>query len=297
MSRVKSENLANPACEPAFMDSKALSSHRYPCDWLIQGVLVRGQPCVLGGAMKAMKTSVALDLAVSLGSGKPFLGSFPAARARVAYVSGEAAPATIQETAMRICAARGVRLESSNVLWSFRPPYLDQASALVEFGEQLQEHDVTVVIIDPLYVCLLPTGQGADALNLFAVGPLLHRVGQTCLAAGATPLLVHHARKGADRGDPLDVDDLAYAGVGEYVRQWIMLSRREQYKHGTGEHHMRMTVGGTAGQSGDWDLDISEGRLTSRSMRRQWDVQVRSADESQVRRRRARPGEYNLSRH
>ena len=43
----------------------------YRLDYLIEGTLVAGQPLVLGGALKAMKTSMLVDAAVSLASGAP----------------------------------------------------------------------------------------------------------------------------------------------------------------------------------------------------------------------------------
>jgi replicative DNA helicase len=259
-------------------DSATFAREHHPLNWLVPQVLVAGQPAVVGGPKKAMKTSLTLDLAVSLGSGTPFLGYFKVPRkVRVAVLSGESGAATIQETAQRICKAKNIRLEDCDVLW--QPDGLPCLSDL-EDRERLRQGlagaGVGVAVIDPLYLCLLGGGERAAASNLYEVGPLLLRAASACLDAGSTPLLVHHATKAAVKkadGEPLDLDDLAFAGVGEFARQWLLVSRRRPYQPGTGSHALTLAVGGSAGHSAVWHLDIEEG---AGSGGRRWGVRVAS---------------------
>jgi hypothetical protein len=75
--------------------------------WLIKNVLVRDQPALLGGPKKSLKTSIMLDAAISLGTGKPFLGKFEIPeRVRVAVLSGESGQSTIRR---RRCRSPGRR--------------------------------------------------------------------------------------------------------------------------------------------------------------------------------------------
>ena len=70
--------------------------------FLVKGVLVEGQPMIMGGRPKTLKTGFACDLVVSLGSGTPFLGRFDVPRQVTAgFWSGESGAATIRETAKR----------------------------------------------------------------------------------------------------------------------------------------------------------------------------------------------------
>jgi replicative DNA helicase len=262
-------------------DSAAFGKELHQLKWLVPQVLVAGQPAVVGGPKKTLKTSVVLDLAISLGSATPFLGKFAVPKpARVAVLSGESGAATLQETAQRICKAKGISLESCDVLW--QPdglPRLSDPGDREELRRGLAEAGVEVVVIDPLYLCLLGGGERAAATNLYEVGPLLLRASDACLEAGATPVLVHHATKAAPKkaegGDPLDLEDLAFAGVGEFARQWMLLSRSSPYRPGTGHHALMLAVGGSAGHSAVYSVTIEEGGGADG---RRWQVRVVSPE-------------------
>jgi RecA-family ATPase len=190
----------NHAFKIEFKDSKTFDEATFERDWLIDKILVRGLPGVIGGPLKSLKTSLVVAMAISLSSGQPFLARFPVpARRRVAVLSGESDPATLRETAQRVCAAASVSLKDCDVLWGSALPRLSQPEHLRALGKFLPQNNIEVVFIDPLYRCLLPGTRGASASNLYEVGPLLWQAGDTCLEAGATPLLVHHTSKSANK--------------------------------------------------------------------------------------------------
>ncbi len=64
------------------LTSEEFAQARFTREWLVEDVLVADQLGVIGGPKKALKTSIATDLAISLGSGTSFLGYFPVPRAR-----------------------------------------------------------------------------------------------------------------------------------------------------------------------------------------------------------------------
>ncbi len=108
--------------QPAFTKlhtTKELLSLDLKPRFLVKGILAQGQPMVLGGRSKTLKTSIALDLAVSLGCGKPFLNHYESEKATVGIWSGESGAATIRETALRVAEAKNVFLDECDIYWSF----------------------------------------------------------------------------------------------------------------------------------------------------------------------------------
>ncbi len=98
-----------------------------------------------------------------------------------------------------------------------------------------------------------------------------------CQSLGVTMILAHHTRKNvADPFEPPELEDIAWAGFQEWARQWLLVGRRQKYEPGTGSHKLWLNVGGSAGHSALWALDVEEGKLP----RRIWDVRVMRAQEA-----------------
>src|SRR5262245_42469508 len=111
--------------------SAAFAAQTYEYNWLVRDIFVKNEPAVIGGPPKTLKTSTAVDLGLSLASGTPFLGKFEVPhRRRVAIFSGEQGAGELQRLARRICAAKGITLESCLAHWGFRLPQLGLAEDL-----------------------------------------------------------------------------------------------------------------------------------------------------------------------
>lgn len=259
--------------------SRELFETNVEVEYLIPGILVRNQPGGIFGAKKTLKTTLAIELAISLGTGGRFLDRFQVARpVRVAIMSGESGIATIKETAIRQALSKGWRLaDLGNVFWAFELPTIGQADQLADLRRFIERCRLEVLIIDPTYLCM-PIGDFAS--NLFAVGALLQALTKLGQDTGCTILLCHHTRKGSNRpNSPPELDDIAWAGFPEWVRQWVLIGRRKPYKpFPGGKHDLWLSVGGSAGHSGIWQLDVEEGTQSDQGGRR-WQVNVSSPDE------------------
>lgn len=259
--------------------SKELASNDYTLEYHIPNVLVKGQPCIFAGAKKAGKTSIGIDLAISLASGERFLGRFAVNKpCNVVMLSGESGLATIKETAHRISQSKGISLDGLDKLqWSEFLPLFNDDADLNAVERMIEESHCEVLFVDPVYLCM----DGVDAGNIFVQGGKLRPIGEVCQRHGVTLILLHHTRKqakpkgNADR-DPPELDDMAWAGFGEYARQWFLLGRRRDYVPGTGQHQLWLSLGGSAGHSGLLALDLEEGVSGTA---RYWKPLVSSASE------------------
>lgn len=255
----------------------------YRLEWLVKRLLVKGQPCILGGAKKVLKTGTLLDLGISLGSGTPFLGEWEVPqRQTVVLLSGESGEYTLQETARRIHLAK-LRPVDVSLHIGFDLPTISNHDHVAALAVGLKEKQATVCIIDPLYLCMIgdASGQPIAMGNLFEVGPLLKRINRACQEVGCTLILAAHAKKHMRPSHaPIDLDDLAWAGLAEFARQWILIQRTEAYHPGTGQHHLLLQAGGSVGHGGCWSVDIEEGVTDADFDGRFWEVRVRPVGEA-----------------
>lgn len=260
-------------------------------DYYIDDVLAVGQPCVIGGGFKTLKSLTALDLAISLSTGTSFLGKFPVRkRARCGVMSGESGEPVLIESGHRIAESKGIKATECGVFMETRLPALSDPMHLAALDEAIREHELEVCTLDPLYLSMLSgaTAEGLSAANLYQTGPLLLAAARICLAAGATPILVHHFK--TVRADPYgepQLEDLAYSGIKEFARQWILLGRRSAFdpEDRAGKSEIWLATGGSAGHSMLRAVDVCEGKFRRGQSKRGWKVEVfsptdaRTADE------------------
>jgi hypothetical protein len=246
-------------------------------EYLIPGVLAKGQHCLLGAPLKSCKSLIAIDQAVALATGGTFLGRFHVARpVRTLLISLESGWPVLQENIRRISGASGVTPEQlGNLFIAIRGPKFGKAEHLEAIARAVEEHKAEVVIVDCAYRCI----PGDVASNVLSMGELLDSVGSVFEDCGSTLQLVHHSPKHIPPGDPLQLDNLAFAGFAEFAAQWLLVNRRTAYQPGTGHHELWLTIGARAGHGGLYGLNIDEGEF-QQGQDREWRVEVTKADEA-----------------
>jgi hypothetical protein len=248
-------------------------------EWLVEGILAAKQPILLAGPAKSLKTSILLDLCLSLATGRNFLGHFNVVRKIPTMImTGESGLAVVKDTLCRIARSRS-RLgpeKVKNLFVSDRVPQVSNRRHLEVLRKMITDYGLELLAIDPAYLAL----DGKDANNLMIFGQQIKGITELCQELGVALLICHHTVKSAGKDHrPVGLADASWSGFGEYTRQWLMINHREPYVPGTGFHKMIFSVGGSAGQGGLWDVDVEQGTLAEG---RRWIVKVSTPTQARV---------------
>jgi len=257
-------------------------------DYHVPGILAAGPvPSILAGSFKTLKTSVGMDLLLSLATGSMFLNNYTVTKpVNVAIMSGESGGYALQSLARRILAGKGWAMGSVGDRFRICPAVLNlgKHDDLAEVERFITDHDIKVFAIDPTYLAM--RGLRSDAAgSLFEMASMLEPLARLGERTGCTPLIVHHNSRGATRanpGEPAELADIAWSGFAEWAGQWMLLSRRERYDPDSdGEHLLWMTAGGRDGHSTLVGVNVWEGRHDDPTGRR-WQVEVEQASRTRA---------------
>lgn len=175
---------------PAHQLSRLKPEHR----WLVESLWGSDAVGIIGGEPKSCKSFLALDMAVSVTSGRPCLDKFmPRRTGRVLLFAAEDALHLVRERLDGICAHHQVDLANLDLLVITAPIVrLDIASDREDLADTVQQLKPVLLILDP-FVRLHRVDENVSA----AVVPLLAFLRELQRKHGCAVAVVHHARKGA----------------------------------------------------------------------------------------------------
>lgn len=177
-----------PACELA---TCPVGRH-----WLIEGLWSRQAVGIVGGEPKCWKSFLALDMAVSVSSGKPCLGRFAALdTGRVLLHAAEDAQHIVRQRLEGLARSRAVALDDLDIQVVTAPSVrLDITADRNNLSETVAALRPKLLILDPfvrMHRC--------DENLSVEVAPLLAFLRELQRAFAVSVVLVHHAKKGAGR--------------------------------------------------------------------------------------------------
>ena len=239
-------------------------------NWIVENVLLADQPMIVGGAAKTLKTSISMDMALSIAAGGKFLGRYKAHKRRVLFISGESGKGALANTIKAIAHAREMTRDDFRAFihFSFRLPRLTNASDIANLKRDIEKRKIDVVFIDPLYMCLLQDSK-LQAGNLFDMGNAFSGICNACQDVGCTPVFLHHFnRKGSPFARPT-LSDLTQAGSSEFCRQHVLISRQKAYA-ADGIHDLYLVLGREGGCE---HLDVRITETDAETKSRIWKVE------------------------
>jgi hypothetical protein len=230
--------------------------------WIVDGILYAGKPCIFGGPLKVFKTAFGQIMLICIAGGIDFLGFKVPKKRRVAFFSSEADLEGVQEQMLQTCSTLGLPYEELDIRWRMDLPNFNRKFSAERFARFLEEMQPEVAFLDSVYTGLTE-GTRVNPGNYFEMGPLLKRLCNLCLRRGCTPVLVFHAGKSMDgKYRPMALHDLAWAGIGQYARQWVLLNHMVRYDESTTHHGFFLTAGGR-GYSNIYTVALDEAKMAA----------------------------------
>jgi hypothetical protein len=167
-----------------------------PRRWLVRGIWPAGTYGVHAAEQKAQKSWNALDLAVSVASGTPWLGHFAVDDPGPALVfAGEGGRAAILRRVDAIAEHKGLDPDGLRLAICERVAHLGNNIHMLQVARHLDRYHPKLVILDPLYLA----ARGAELGDIYKMGALLEQVQHMCAAADAGLFLVHHYNRARDQ--------------------------------------------------------------------------------------------------
>lgn len=124
----------------------------FSIEYLVPGMLARGQSCGIIAPPKCLKTNIAADLATSLAVGGHFLGYFPIPTpCNVGFISVESGLPALQDIFRRVLDASGRTIEDleGRLFVSVSRPNLANLLHVDEISKSIVTHKLDVLVCDP----------------------------------------------------------------------------------------------------------------------------------------------------
>jgi hypothetical protein len=176
---------------------------------IIEGVLHQGCKMILGGTSKSNKSWCLLDLALSVGSGQPWLGR-KCVKMPVVYINFELQPWALAERLNALCIARPeCRIpEQPLALWNLRGHNADITLLRPKLEEKLAKHQFGLIILDPAYKLLGNRDENSNG----DIADLMNEFEALAQKTGAAVVVAHHFAKG-DSTSKNALDRMSGAGA------------------------------------------------------------------------------------
>jgi hypothetical protein len=213
LAAIERNGSKSPFGLPQIEDAAALISQPIilPED-VIDGVLHKGGKIAFGGASKSMKSWMLDGLAVSVATGRKWLGKFPTKRGCVLYVNLEIQSGFFAKRIKTICDAQQIKIDAGYLqVLNLRGFATDPSKLLAQLLRAIKPDEFVLIIIDPIYKLL----GGRDENAASDIASLLNEIESLAVKTGAAVAFGAHYPKGnVSQRDSID----RIGGSGVFAR-------------------------------------------------------------------------------
>jgi AAA domain len=177
---------------------------------LIKGLICKGGKMVIGGASKAGKTWLLLDLAIAIATGLSWLG-FDTTKGRVLYVNLEITDYFFQQRGRMVSRIREVNAEDLNsnlMIWNLRGSPVSAEELKAALLRRIGDQKFDAIMIDPLYKLI----NGQDMNNSGVMQQLLGAIEQIAKRSDSVLIYADHFVKG-NVSQRSSIDRMSGSGV------------------------------------------------------------------------------------
>lgn len=181
---------------------------------ILDGLLREGETMNVIAGSKVGKSWLTIDLALSIATGRPWLGRFPAERGKVLIIDNELHPETSSHRLPQVAEARGISRDEyiDSISVDNRRGSLKSLDELGPYFREIGAGKYKLIILDAFYRFL---SEGTDENDNGAMARLYNRLDSYADILRSGFALVHHASKGGQSGKA--VTDVG-AGAGAQSR-------------------------------------------------------------------------------
>jgi hypothetical protein len=181
---------------------------------IVHGILRRGETANVIATSKSGKTWLVIDLALSVATGRPWLGLYPTERGRVLILDNELHGETSAHRIPKVADARQIPLSeiASQVCVENMRGSLVDLFQLESYFSAIEPGTFNLVIMDAFYR-FIP--KGSDENDNATISQLYNHIDRYAQRLGCSFVLIHHSSKGNQSGKV--VTDVG-AGAGSQSR-------------------------------------------------------------------------------
>ena len=173
---------------------------------LIEGVLRKGHKMLISGASKAGKSFLLIELALSIVSGKKWLGH-TCANGKVLYINLEVDGASFLHRVDDVKAEMGIDKTEGLDIWNLRGQQADIKHLTPRLIRRAASKGYDAIIFDPLYKINV-----GDENNASEMADFFNHLDAICTKLKASIICCHHHSKGA-QGGKFSIDRASGSGV------------------------------------------------------------------------------------